>query len=118
MTEKDIERLQALDGWFDAQMDLSEKISSALNSLSRDKYHEKSFIYEFEPEVSVSVEADSCKMELKGGPSSPSKKKPKGTSFNSKLQSKTEFSQVIALVVEAGSAKAKLTGLLNQQSEQ
>merc|ERR1712157_624890 len=104
---------ELLEKWYEKQQELNSQLLSNLNLLSRDKYHKKSFIYEFEPEIELEIDSETNELEVKTA----SKKevtKTKGTSFSNKLHSKPGFEELINTVIEVANSKIKLQNSLEK----
>ena len=105
MTSSEIKKLKSLDQWFNRQQILSSKTLSSLNVLSRDKFKEKSFVHDFDPEIKLVFDEESGKIIIEQLPE------------RSKFESggRKEFSEIWTDVIETANAKIKLTKLLNQR---
>ena len=99
---------------YEKQQDLNSQLLLSLNLLSRDKYHKKSFIYEFEPEIELEIDPEKNEIGLKTANKKEETSKMKGTSFSNKLHSKPGFENLINTVIEVANLKIKLQNSLEK----
>lgn len=112
-TDLQIRQLEKLDQWHDHQQSLNSQILVALNAFSRDKYHKKPVLYEFEPSVILTLDDENTKLVRESTSDDRKAKKLKGTSFNS-TSSTAEFQKCIDLLLKTANSKISFSHLLNE----